>query len=78
MASNTLDGIWSVKIVYLPSSVTVQELANTFNVPFSRVRIPKVQQYNTYYAFINDFNSEQVAKDFADQWSSSSVLDNII
>ncbi|CAF1003538.1 unnamed protein product [Adineta steineri] len=78
MASNTFDGIWSVKIVYLPSSVTVQELANTFNVPFSRIRIPKVQQYNTYYAFINDFNSEQVARNFADQWSGSSVLGNII
>ncbi|UJR07429.1 hypothetical protein I4U23_011715 [Adineta vaga] len=74
MASNVIGGFWSVKITSLAQDVTVNDLAQTFNIPPSRIRIPRVQQYTTYYAFINDFTNEQVAREFAYQWSGSSVF----
>jgi hypothetical protein len=78
MATNTSDALWSVQIVSLPQSVTVAQLANTFNIPRSRIRIPETQQYATYYAFVDDFNTENDARAFADQWSGTPVLGNTI
>lgn len=78
MASNTFDGLWSVGIVSPAKSVTVHVLAKAFNMPSARIRIPKVQNRGAYYAFINDFDSEKVARDFADQWSNRVVFNTTI
>jgi hypothetical protein len=77
MASNTNNGLWSVLIVSLPP-VTPHELSQTFNVSPSRVRIPTTHRNAKYYAFVYDFDSEQLAKDFACKWSHSSVFGTTI
>jgi hypothetical protein len=78
MVSKTYDGCWRVKILSLPSSITIDKLSETFNIPPSRIKIPREQKYTTYYAFINDFDSKKAAQDFIDQWSSSSVFGTTI
>jgi hypothetical protein len=78
MASNTSSGCWSVKIIHLPASITIDQLAQTFNILASRIIIPKTQKFSTYFAWINDFASEKDARDFADQWSGSSVFGTTI
>lgn len=79
MASNIpSEGYWSVKIVPLPASITNDQLARTFNLPTSRINIPKVQRNATYIAWINGFIDEEDAKDFANQWTGASVLNTTI
>jgi hypothetical protein len=78
MASNIPSGDWSVKIISLPASITINQLAETFQLPLSRIYIPKIQKTTTYFAWINHFTSEKDAKDFVDQWSGSSVFGTVI
>lgn len=78
MASNTYDGCWSVKISFLPESVTINRLSEAFHIPASRLYIPKHQQSSTNVAFVNNFNSEKAANDFADQWSGSTIFGTTI
>lgn len=78
MASNMLYGGWNVRIISLPVSITKNQLAETFQIPASRISIPKTQKTITYLAWINDFASEKDAKDFVALWSNSSVFGVII
>jgi hypothetical protein len=78
MASNVPSSRWSVKIISLPTSITINTLAETFQLPTSRICVPKIQKTITYFAWINDFVSEKDAKDFVNQWSDSSVFDTVI
>jgi hypothetical protein len=78
MASNTPSSSWSVKIISLPASITINQLAETFQLSTLRIKIPETQKTTTYFAWINDFVSEKDAKDFVDQWSDSSVFGTVI
>ena len=71
MASNIPYSGWSVRIISLPASITVNQLAEIFQLSTSRIYIPQIQESDTYFAWINDFVSEKAAKDFIDQWSDS-------
>jgi hypothetical protein len=78
MASNIPSSGWSVKIISLPASITIDQLAETFQLSTARICIPKIQKTITYFAWINDFVNEKDAKDFVDQWSNSHVFDTVI
>ena len=78
MASNIPFGNWSVRIIYLPTSITINQLANRLQIPASRICIPRIQKATTYFAWINDFISENDAQDFASQWSNSHVFGTTI
>lgn len=75
MASNRSNNnyCWRVRILSLPASITIDELARIFNLPIERITIPKYQQTATYLAWINGFTDEKNAKDFAQQWSDSTI-----
>lgn len=74
MASNESNEFWCVKITPLPTSITINELSQTFNLPSSRIKIPRGQKTATYYAWINEFDNEITAKDFTTHWSGASVF----
>jgi hypothetical protein len=57
MASNIPSGSWRVKIVSIPASVTVVQLAQIIGLPKSRIYIPKGKSHDTHYAWINDFDN---------------------
>jgi hypothetical protein len=78
MVSNTCPGCWRVKIIYLPATITNDQLAQTFNLSNSRITIPKKQQFATYFAWIDGFVSEEDARDFVNQWSGSSIFGTAI
>ena len=78
MASNKPEGFWSVKIIALPNTITACELSEALNISIKRVRIPTGQLSETYYAFVNDFASEKRAREFANQWSGSTVFGEAI
>ncbi|CAF4050833.1 unnamed protein product [Rotaria sordida] len=73
MASNIIHNGWSVKIISIPTSITGIQLAQTIGIPKTRIYIPKVGKNDTHYAWINDFNNEEDANKFVQQWSGSSI-----
>ena len=65
MAPNRLFDHWRVKVTYLPATITVEALAQVFRFPASRIHIPELQSFTTYYAWINGFDRKEDADDFA-------------
>ncbi|CAF3947268.1 unnamed protein product [Rotaria sordida] len=78
MASNISSGGWRVKMVSIPASITLSELAQKIGLPKSRIYLPKANENKTYYAWIDGFVSEEEAHNFARQWSGWSILSGII
>ncbi|UJR38800.1 hypothetical protein I4U23_031465 [Adineta vaga] len=81
MASNITNPKWRVKITGIPVSVTLAQLTQGLGLqPQYRVVIPKVQTYvnNTQYAWVNNFDNEQEAKEFRNRWSDSSIFGGTI
>jgi hypothetical protein len=78
MESNIPAGGWRVKMVPIPASITVTQLAETIDLPNSRIYFPNVEETNIHYACINDFYSKEEANKFAHQWSGSSIFDETI
>ncbi|CAF3578447.1 unnamed protein product, partial [Rotaria sordida] len=64
MANDTKSGGWRVKIMGLPSSITIEQLSQSLQISPSRINIPKNQKYQTYFAWIHYFNNEKDAKTF--------------
>jgi hypothetical protein len=65
---------WTVKITGLPTNIPLAYLARHLNVPTHRVVIPKNQDdLNDLYAWINGFDSEQHANEFAIRWNGAMV-----
>ena len=65
---------YSVNVLNLPTTITIHQLAQTFQLPNSRIYLPRIQKTTSYHAWINDFNSEQDANDFVKQWSNSHIF----
>jgi hypothetical protein len=78
MASNISSGGWRVKITSIPASITFTQLAQIVGLPKSHIYIPKVNNDETHYAWINNFVSEEEANKFEQQWSGSSILGETI
>ena len=74
MASNISSNSWCVKVVSLPKSITIDQLARTFNTSASHISIPKIQKYDTCFAWVNDFHTENAARMFANQWTDSLIF----
>lgn len=75
MASSTTSGNWSVKILRIPSSITLARLTKALNLPRQyRVVIPKTENKSSRYAWINGFTKEEDAKEFESQWSGASIF----
>lgn len=63
---------WTVKITGLPTNIALACLARHLNVTTHRVVIPKNQNdQNDLYAWINGFDSEQHANEFATRWNGT-------
>ncbi|CAF3768411.1 unnamed protein product [Rotaria sp. Silwood1] len=75
MAGNTKSGRWRVKVTSLPTSITIEQLAQSLHLSSSRIYIPKGQDKATYYAWINDFDDEQDANEFVLQNSQLIISD---
>jgi len=78
MASNTTSDGWRVKIVSIPAFITAVQLAQTLDLPKSHICLPKINNHNTHYAWIDHFISEEEANKFARHWSGSSILGETI
>ncbi|UJR19861.1 hypothetical protein I4U23_022994 [Adineta vaga] len=77
MASNEEMRRWRVEITSLPKVITVDQLALLLQLDdASRIYIPQCQPSLTYYAWINSFDNEQDANDFAQQ-KSGLILSNL-
>lgn len=74
MTSNDSSSKWSVRISHLPASINYIRLAQELRLPKYRVRIPKTFKNNTPYAWINDFENEEEANEFVQQWSGAFIL----
>jgi hypothetical protein len=75
MASNRESNVWRVQVIFLPASIAVEQLAQIFRLPASRIVIPKVQRYETYHAWINGFGDKQDADEFV-FWNSKLTIAN--
>ena len=65
---------WTVKVTGLPTNITLAYLARHLNVATHRVVIPRNQDdLNGLYAWINGFDSEQHANEFAIRWNGTMV-----
>ncbi|CAF3851493.1 unnamed protein product, partial [Rotaria sordida] len=76
MAANAISGRWRVKVTSLPTSITIEQLAQSLHISSSRVCIPKTQGKATYYAWINDFDDEQDANEFVLQ-NAQLIISNL-
>jgi len=78
MASNISSGDWRVKIISIPAPINIIQLSQIIGLPRSHIYLSKVNDYNTHYAWINGFVSEEEATKFARKWSGESTLGEII
>jgi hypothetical protein len=69
---------WRVKMISIPASMTVTQLAEIINLPNRRINLSNVEENSTHYVWIDDFTSEKEATKFARQWSDSSIFGETI
>jgi hypothetical protein len=68
--SSTMDNLWHVKITGIHPGTRIKALANILNLPVQNILIPLQQQHGpVWFAWLNNFQSEQEAMEFATHWS---------
>ena len=78
MATNQNFGSWRVKVTSIPPGIRKEQLADSFNIPCSRIYIPpkEKQMGDTNFAWIHEFQDEQDARRFVDR-NSHLIISNV-
>jgi hypothetical protein len=65
-----MDNTWHVKMTGIPPHTGKERLANILHLPARDFVIPRHQQYGqVWFAWLNNFQSELAANEFAAQWN---------
>jgi hypothetical protein len=64
---------WCIKVSYLPSDITRDQLARKFDRPRDTIYVPYNQRGPNHYAWVNGFSNEVAAKQFAVKWKNQRI-----